>query len=239
MANPDARPNIHIALDIDQTLAGGVVSSHMRLYNERLELGMAADEIDALDGQFGKTFDVPQIQKYRDVNEEGFQQVRSEIRTSKQVHLDFKTLPGSIKGALALVQTASVSYYSVRPIEVEVATKEWLKKHGFPNPEEVVICDSHEDKLRKIAADHLAKEPEKTVLLIDDSFKQLADAAGKITDEEPEMKVQFSRLVLVGFGVDHHGIQLEEIFYLKSGIRTIALPSWESEHLKRLTNEIQ
>lgn len=234
MTTPEARPNVHIALDIDQTLAGGVVSAHMRHYNERLGLGIAAETIEVLDSQYAKTFDVPEIADYRKKDEDGFQKVRAEIRTSEQVHLDFKTLPGSIDGALALLEHASLSYYSVRPAEVEGATREWLRKHGFPNPEDVVICDSHEDKLRRIAVDHLADNPEKTIVLIDDSHKQLAEAAEAIVAQEPDMKIQFERLLLVGFGAKFEGA-----FYPNSGLRTMSLPSWEREHLEQVTNALQ
>lgn len=237
---------VEVVLDIDQTLAGGVVSAHMGYYNRRLGLGMTADQIRESDG-YAKTFDVPQIVSFRNggngAEEAMFQQVRSEIRTSSEVHLDLRELPGSVDGARSLVGLGDISYYTVRPPEVEDATKQWLANKGFPDPEHVVICSSPKDKLERIIADKLVGQENDgelpTVVLIDDSYKQLAEAATEIVQTDPDMRKYMERIVLVGFGLQSPTAEMEGSFYPQSGLRTIALPSWEQAgvHAVRQTVE--
>ena len=254
------QPATVVVLDVDQTLNSGLVKVHLNVYNRELNLGLTAEEIDQANQVYGKTFDVPAIYNFRrgrdlnapiekdaeipfdPENEAEFQRVREIIRTSEEVHLGFNTLPGSIEGARALAARGEISYYTVRPHEVIGATRRWLNKHNFPNPENVVICDSPEDKLKRIIADKL--EPHKsdenglpTVILIDDSFKQLADAAKKIIANDPSMRVYFEHLILVGFGLPE-GFQLQGDFYPATGLRTLLLPNWESENLQDIIAQI-
>ena len=245
---------ISLVMDIDQTLAGGVVEAHMRLYSKRLGLGLSELAIQATK-EYRKTFDVPEIIGYRnpedgslqEEREANFQAVRAEIRTSPEVHLDLQTLPGSRDGVETLLTTLAevqdLSYYTVRPHEVEGATKEWLAKHNYPNPEQVVICDTPEDKLRRIIKDLVLSKPEEergSVLLVDDSLKDLLIAVDAIKNEkkqenEPDYKAGLKHIVLVGFGNTEH---LEGTFYPDSGLRVLSLPSWEEQHVADMAARI-
>lgn len=239
---------IRLALDIDQTLAGGVVEAHMRLYNKRLDLGLSELAIQATK-EYKKTFDVPEIMGYRnpedsslqEEREASFQAVRAEIRTSPEVHLDLQTLPGSRDGVETLIQTLAkvqdVAYYTVRPHEVAGATKEWLAKHNYPHAENVVICDSPEDKLKRIITDLVLSEPEEargSVLLVDDSLKDLLSAA-TVIEQDPGYREGLKHIVLVGFGNTEH---LEGTFYPQTGLRVLSLPSWEQQHVGDLVAKI-
>jgi len=126
-------------------------------------------------------------------------------------------------------------YYTVRPSEVEGATKEWLAKHDFPDSERVVICESPQDKLRKIVADWLVNTTH-TVVLIDDSMTELIQAAEALVEEDPEIKIQLEKLVIVAFGPQK--ADLEGTFHLKTGLRTLKLPDWENTNLDTLQSQL-
>jgi len=215
-------------------------------YNRRLELGMTDTQVAATE-TYPKTFDVPQILKWRaqgETAERIFQEARAEIRTSDKVHLDFNELPGSVAGAMALAVLGDVSYYTVRTPQVERTTKDWLNNKGFPNPEVVVICSDPKDKLRKVIADKLipsydiSGDEMPTVIIVDDSFAQLVKAADEIVTEDPTMRQHVERIILVGFGLPREEIQLRGEFYPKSGLRTLALPDWQRENVDNLISTL-
>lgn len=241
----ETEPQIKVVLDIDQTLAGGVVPAHMRHYNEVFELGMTEEEIAAT-ALYPKTFDVPQLITYQAQGPEAkarFMEERNKIRTSPEVHLGLTELPGSVDGVHSLLNVGDVSYYTVRPPEVEEATHQWLREKSFPNPERVVLCENHKDKLMRIIADQLippGKEGKDlpTVILIDDSMKQLIEAANALVQEDPEMKRFIEHIILVGFGVSRDTMSLEGAFYPETGLRTLALPNWEQQNLQTVMQSV-
>jgi len=239
---------ISLVVDIDQTLAGGVVEVHMHYYNQLLGLNMTDQAIQAAK-KFRKTFDVPEIMGYRDPEdpslrekqEAAFQEARAKIRTSPEVHLDLQTLPGSRDGVETLLTTLAevqdLSYYTVRPHEVKDATQDWLKKHNYPNPENVVICDSPEDKLKRIITNLVLSKPEEergSVLLVDDSLKDLNMAAEKIAND-PEYSDGLKYIVLIGFGNTEH---VEGTFYPSTGLRVLSLPSWDQQSIEDVVARI-
>lgn len=249
-----------VVLDIDQTLAGGVVPAHMGLYNERLGLGMRVGQIAETE-KYKKTFDVPQVIGFRGQGEKAekrFQEVRAEIRTSHGVHLAFNELPFSVEGARRLLSDVQDpeeqrlvfgGYYTVRPNELEATTQEWLAQRKFPFPEHVVICKDHADKLGRIFQDYMQPRTQEegktantptTVVLVDDSIKELAEAAKRMVAENPDMKGFMERLVLVGFGqMESQTAEVEGTFYPATGLRTLALPSWESQHVSHLRKTLK
>lgn len=232
-----------LTLDIDQTLAGGVVPAHMLLYNQRLNFGMSPEEIKATE-KFPKTFDVPQVLAFRGKGEDAekeFQKVRSEIRTSEFVHLSLTELPGSVEGVLDLLDGNSEiifgGYYSVRPNEVGSATGQWLKDKKYPHPDKYTICSSPQDKLMKIIKDFRLEDSTNgdSVILIDDSLKDLSEAAKIIVSADPAKRKAIERIVVVGFGqTESKRAELEGAFYPATGLRTLSLPSWHPDHLKGL-----
>ncbi|MDP2637522.1 MAG: hypothetical protein Q8P26_00480 [Candidatus Levybacteria bacterium] len=231
-----------LILDVDQTLASGVVPAHMTLYNERLDLKMTTEEIEKTH-RFPKTFDVPQIIEHRGKGkeqEDEFQRVRAEIRTSESVHLALIELPGSVGGVLNLLNNDSQiifgGYYSVRPTEVESATRQWLKMKNFPNPENVIICEDPKGKLTRIINNHLGINANgSNVILIDDSLKELTEAAKTMVSEDPNKRKAMERLIVVGFGqTESKRAELEGSFYPQTGLRTLALPSWHTDNISGL-----
>lgn len=186
------QPKKLIALDIDQTLAGGVVQAHLRSYNRLLGLGMSEREIMQANSTFRKTFDVPQIIDFRARHEDRFQAARKDILKSKQVNAELLPIDGSAEAVTLLLSTyAHLGYYTVRPPEMLEVTKSWLANHRFPNVEETFITQDHADKIRTVnsAGEALESDP----VLIDDSFKDLLEVA--------VFQNILERLKLVGFGM--------------------------------------
>lgn len=168
--------NVLLALDIDQTLAGGVVQAHLRTYNKDLGLGMSEQEIMHANSTYRKTFDVPQIIEYRAKHEDRFQAVRKEVLKSKQVNMDLLPIEGSVDAINLLLSTyAHLGYYTVRPPEMLDVTKEWLSNNRFPSSQETYITKDHADKIRTVSS--AGKAMESDPVLIDDSFKDLLEAA--------------------------------------------------------------
>lgn len=230
-----------LALDIDQTLAGGVVPAHMGLYDRELGLGMSPEQIAASE-QFPNTFSVPQILEYRAPGgeaEQRFQAVRAAIRTSSEVHLNLQPMPSSVQRVHEILNGDGGinfgGYYTVRPTELTDCTPQWLAQEGFPEPEKTTICLDPEDKIRKVAKDHLQSQAGTVAVLVDDGVAKLVEAACKIVAAEPEMTEAMKRLVIVGFGpgaseVEKYQGQLSGM----TGAKLLPLESWEEEHVTRL-----
>ena len=192
------KKNVLLALDIDQTLAGGVVQAHLRTYNRELGLGMSEQEIMQANVQYRKTFDVPQIIEYRIKNEDRFQSVRKELLTSKQVNMDLLPIDGSVEAIQLLLSTyAHVGYYTVRPSNMLDVTKTWLANHRFPNAQATHITRDHADKIQTVNVDGTSKDVQP--VLIDDSFKDLLEVA--------LFQNILNDLKLVGFGISPNEVK--------------------------------
>lgn len=241
VSNTMERPRPQLILDVDQTLAGGVVAAHLRVYNQALDLGMTPVDILTADRTYPKTFDVRQIddfRKYATDGERRFQEVRQTIRTSDEVHMDLTPLPGSKEGANRLLAGNNIvfgGYYTVRPPEIEGTTKKWLGKHGFPSPNRVITCENHLDKLTRILNDHVLNRSQNTskVVLIDDSEKGLIDAAEQLVHSDQTMVEPMRHLVVVGFGLPHD-VQLEGTIRPGIGLHVMRLPSWQLNEVNEL-----
>jgi len=212
------------ALDIDQTLAGGIVVAHMRFYNTQLGLGMSESQILSCGKKYRKTFDVPQIIQYRAVHEDAFQQVRSQIRASEQVNSDFELIPGVLPAMGMLVQACMrLEYFTVRPMETKPVTMSWLRKMGLPNSQTVHISRDHRNKLQQI---HDATSINESAILIDDSIEPLVQELAKIRGSEGRSLRQ--RLGLVGFGeIDHQNQTEIKEFAEAYAVRVSFLPRWD------------
>ncbi|HLB60631.1 MAG TPA: hypothetical protein VJL83_03420 [Patescibacteria group bacterium] len=240
-------------LDIDQTLAGGVVAAHMRHYNQELGLGLSDEEIASYEGVFPKTFDVPAIINYRSQGHEAerrFQESRARVRTSREVHRNLTPIPGSFEFARAIADQADShmyplasvmqfgGYYSVRPHELEGITLEWLLMNNAPHAEETTLCDSPKDKLEKIFLHW--KKPDSDgdlplFVLTDDSFIDLAKAAERLVEYDYEIyKPLTQRLVIVAYGKK----LLESAYHPITGIRTLSLPTFDASDVNTLKEKL-
>lgn len=217
-----------LTLDIDQTLAGDVVISHLRYYSERLKLGLTEEEIVACRG-LAKTFDHSGIAEFRTKDEATFQSVREEIRTSADLHKGLPVVGGALEGVRRIIgggAFVSGGYYTVRPESLKTATREWLEERGFPDSDNVTICKDHRDKLIKVHGDHLGRPGKQPTFLVDDSYNGLFDAARELV-VEGEID-NFDNLVLVVFRAD-----FEVIVDPHTGLRSVGLPSWDENHINQ------
>ncbi|MEP7166681.1 MAG: hypothetical protein ABI758_01730 [Candidatus Woesebacteria bacterium] len=225
--------------DIDQTLAGGLMLLHLQHYNRSLSLEMSEAEILEASQTYAKTFDVPQIIDYRKENEEKFQNERAYLRTSPDLHRALAPIDGAKAGIDMLSAYASdIRYYSVRPQEVTEATTDWLHVHAFISAAELVICVSPKDKLERVV--EIATKKGTQVVLIDDSLKDLLNAAVELAAEASPLVNDFSQLTLVGFGYDDPAVQ--ELLANRGesiGIEVCALPSWETGAVMGLIAKLQ
>lgn len=225
--------------DVDQTLAGGIVRTHLTFYNERLNLGMSAQEIAAADGLYPSTLVVPQILNFIAQGESAktlFESVRREIRTSREVHLGFIPIQDSQNGVKQLLHNGEMGgYYTVRPFEIEGTTKEWLKKERFPKPGKVIICSDPKTKLQLIVQQLIVPgRPDKQVVLIDDGLDKLVTAAQELAANQGDYKRLFERLVIVGFGQFEGGTIYPDI-----GLHIKTLPSWHRSNVNGLIQQLK
>lgn len=236
----ERKPSRELYLDIDETLASGVVYRHMRLYNRILKLGMSKEQITEAGSKYRKTFDVPEIISFRaqgEENEKCFQQVRSAIRVSKALHRTLEKIHKSQPGVFILTHaTDNQGYYTVRPEEMREPTKQWLKRKGFYKDEKVVICTDHKDKLEKILSNG---QPDSSKILIDDSLDGLVKAATQINGDTKKNNV-LQNLTLVGFGYTQEEISEKYSgFTEQTGVRLLALPNWETDNVLKLLENME
>lgn len=229
-----------IVFDIDQTLAD-MNATYVQEYNQRLGLHLSRREMAEV-AQIPVLLKSPAMVEYARRSVEAdlqMRKVREEIRSSDSVQLALHELPGSVRGVKNLAQLGNVSYYTRRPQAVEQASKQWLANKGFPSAEQVVMCSTSADKLERIIADKLLPYEGKElpqVVIVDDSYQQLAFVAGVMVHKNPEMKKYMERIVLVGFGLQP---EFEGAFYPESGLRTIALPSWNRRDVRHVRRAIE
>lgn len=233
--NKEQKPQIFSACDIDQTLTDKLVPTHAEAYNRLLDLGMSIESVEKTE-KYGKTFDVPEIINWRAGGaeaEQKFQEARTYIRSSKDVHLNFPAVSEASEGIKTLIRhTEFKGYFTVRPPEIETATKEWLENHNFPNKEKVIICSNPEDKLLKLIP---YCTDTKQVVLIDDGAKELVSAAKLLAEKQPELKTDFKNLIIVGFRIKKEDAKkLEGEIYPGLGLRVLTLPSWQKPEVENL-----
>lgn len=239
-------PRVFIALDIDQTLAGGVVPAHMQHYNRYLELSMTQERIQACE-TYPKTFDVPELARFQEKGtpeNARFEEVRAMIRTSSEVHLALTPIESSINGSRRLVTEGAefAGYYTFRPSELRDCTPQWLKEKGFHNPGKVVMCTATRDKWPLLIKHYLAGDGldnSTQVVLVDDSVKELTQYAGEIALEE-ESREALRCLTLVGFGRNAAEFVAKEGegFERQTNMRLLALPSWSDGDVDRLQEQL-
>lgn len=97
-------------------------------------------------------------------------------------------IPGAVEGVQRLTELGEVAYWTARytPESAETsqamadATRQWLREQLFPFPEQVIFCESPQDKLIRIAERSEAEDL--SVILIDDRYLKLLEVAGYLDD---------------------------------------------------------
>lgn len=259
--------DLRFYIDLDDTAAHGTVAEHAMVYDRLLGLGIGSvigvkspsdrrEKFYNYSKRFKKTFDIPQIISFRnesDENERRFQEVRNAIRTSRALHRKLSRIKGSDNGVKYLDSYGTrAGYFTVRPAEIEGASQDWLERHGFPDHENVVICDNHRDKISKILAENNDSEKGVKKVLIDDSVKGLTQAIIELGETQ-----SLEDFVLVGFGLSPKELKDQvsqgiieampdtrtddPIKFIKEQFGALILPleSWETEKVDHLINRLQ
>jgi len=206
------------AIDIDRTIAGGF-KAYIEHHNQDLELGIHAEVLDALTG-YQSFLHLPEVIAYRRINEARFQESRASCRISPQVIRSLEEIPGAVKGVTYLSQFGTIRYYTIRSHEVQEGTREWLSTKRFPNPDDVVFCESSLHKLSTL----YPQETHEAIVLIDDKCESLLRAFEKIARESPHVAEDLQRcLVIVVFGLEALSLPAD-----CKGLKVLALPSWDA-----------
>lgn len=218
---------IRVDVDID-----GVLARHDRRrlfdhYNQFLELAIPLDQLEELSSL--EDFHVlPQVQAYQaKVGKKRYAWQIDALAWHPRFVQQHTAVEGALEGMHYLASRAQViSYRTARFIafdhqwnrELCCATQLWLKKQQFPNPSQVVCCDGVKAKLTTLAED-LKAQPDRHVVLIDDSAEKLLTVFYELSTDE--QRVLVDHLTLVGFGYE----QGQEVHH---PLRTIPLESWSN-----------
>lgn len=206
------------AIDIDGTIAGGpdAYKLYIEHHNNDLGLDLAPQLLDSLTN-YQSFLKLPQVRAYRREHEDRFQTSRASCRTSSNVILSLNMVSGAISGVQYLAKFGYVCYYTIRTNRE--ATKQWLTIHQFPNPQDIVFCDSALHKLMSIHQLEIRKHEH--VALIDDKPSALIQAFEKLTITHPHVARDIQQHVsLIAFGPDFVEGQ-------DSGLRVFVLSSWD------------
>ncbi|HUQ85344.1 MAG TPA: hypothetical protein VM077_03380 [Candidatus Limnocylindrales bacterium] len=203
--------NITIVSDIGQVLTGAGVDIFREVYRERKhELG---------------------VLKYS---------IRDDQVGLERAFSRLNPLPNAQEGVRKLREGYQFGgYYTVRPETAKQVGINWLKEHNFPEPENIHVCKDHKDKVRKILDDFILNPdyPDNYVALIDDNADSLLKAAGKLVEDNPQLRSATEKLILIGFGGKSKEVQSGGV-HIATGIRTFSLASWEEQDFSALQENI-
>lgn len=226
-------------VDLDRTVAGGAFPLYMAAYIAEFGLEITPEEI-ALYGADPtiRSSDVPQVQEYRQrgpAEEAEYQRVYRTVSESVYVHKHQLTPIDESQPGVEYIRSefGNVGYDTVRPRVVEEATHWWLHRNDYPNPDKVVISKSPPDKLFKILWMHVLEYGSGGinvprgihVVLWDDGFKGLIEAADEVADRYPLARRALGGVLLVGFGAESNRVHRSD------NLQIVNQQSWQGQHL--------
>lgn len=133
------------------------------------------------------------------------------------VLVQHEKLPDALAGMNLLARYGDVAYATVRKSDVAGITCGWLWEHGFPSPDQVIICRSIVHKLRE-----LAQRPGGLVL-IDDRWRKALDQWPRLVEIDPAAaEILLDRLTLVAFGSNAADLPESPV------VSVVPLPDWRS-----------
>lgn len=216
--------------DVDMVLAD-IIGDHLRKYNVLLNMNLTNEEIAIASKRYKSTFDIPAVQKAREMNEHAFQEARAIIREDKNLHRDFPVMDNAhpmmynVSEQIAYGHGVFGGYYSARPQKTGEVTLVWLQKHKFPDAtkNKVFISEDSKAKLIQIIQNWGKHYPWiERVVLIDDSVSALQHAAAELAVEHPHLESFLNNICVAAFSYTE-----QDIPKLKSPIKTTPLPNWD------------
>ena len=202
-------------IDIDQTIASGA-KAFATYY--LAQLGLERDE-QALNciATYQDVMRLPALVMYcraSATNMTHFEAMREQAQHCSEIFQQFEVISGALEGTQYLAELGTVRYHTVRPPEIQEATRQWLVAKGFVNANNVLFSRSSMQKLLQIS------EVEDASILIDDRYEQVLRAFEQIASGDQHVADLLKhRLTLVAFGVSeiqHTGL-----------LNIVALPSWQ------------
>lgn len=220
------------AIDIDGTIAG--ISTLFGVYfNQELDLGLSPEEAQRI-RWYHHLRKHPAIIEYRKAHNERFMEVWTKYREYAPAMLAREVIEGAVEGVNQLSQWGHVQYVTIRISQdkeineqIQSATRQWLREHHFPQPEQVTFCANFEEKLT-----HVAHTNHDQVIFIDDRCSTDLFTCYQELLQNPDYKKLIEHLqqvIFVAFGKQ----ELPENTF---GLRMLPLPSWNlsSDLLKEL-----
>lgn len=190
------------------------------MYNKMLGLGLNEVIIQENARKYYSTLDIPIIKSFRETHPEEFNHARLAIKTSSVLTKKLTPVPFANIGVISLCKKFSlIGYFTGRHTAVRKTTKEWLKKYLFPSPSSIVLCNDNQDKVIKLL--RIARKYERSVILVDDSWAQLAEELHNCK------MINTNNLLLVGF-------KLNTLTNFEN-IPIYPLASWKDKDVQKLT----
>lgn len=207
---------MRIAIDIDGTICVQNVKRYMQVCNEKLKLGIERERLVTL--TYANFLLQPEVLAYQQKwGEEYARRMMGWIDLDPEVLVDVLPIPGAIEGTHKLAKLGAITYYTARytshSVEISQgmadATRQWLHKHQFPAPDDVIFCESPQDKLTRIAK--WSASEDQAVIMIDDRYPKLLEVATTLS--EHLQQIIRRSVTLVAFGAtgelaDCHGIEV-------------------------------
>jgi hypothetical protein len=142
-------------------------------------------------------------------------------------HLENRVpIPGAQDALWMLNDSARIIYTTCRPQTSAQLTREWLKRCGFPNAEQVYTCDLYHEKFIHAHSQATTAEP---VIVIDDQISKLVPAFRTLVKEDRTIGVSLIlRIMFVQIGQD------EPPPFPPIPFPVLACPSWQRADVSTL-----
>lgn len=216
-----------ILIDIDGVVAQKNLAMLLPLYNEYFNLDLSSSDLQSLHS-IDAFEELQEVQKFRERVGETRYNYLMQIVVYDPRHMQ---AAGVISQATEGVQHLAkrccqeLGYCTARfgmteqwNIDLQQATRHWLRKLSFPNADQILFCRSPQGKLETIAA-HLHEQPQ-SVLLIDDMYEMLLGILPSLPTLDQEI---LSRHLTIGA----YRAEVEQGEWKHSSVRVLPLPQWE------------
>ncbi|GER87991.1 hypothetical protein KDW_21530 [Dictyobacter vulcani] len=208
-----------IAVDIDGTLCWANLPVFLNECNTLFDLKIDRETLAKIESK-QEFYALPEVQSVRKQNEY-IERELAWIQFREKCLLTVLLVDDAVEGVAKLAQLGQLAYYTARhsrlldvQIEIERATKQWLKQHHFINDTKVVFCNEIRGKVRKMVK--LAKSD--WVLLIDDNYQSIIEEINQLPCTD--YKLLCEKLTLVAIHAETGDLPLTDL-------NVVALPYWD------------
>ena len=196
---------VTIGVDIDGTIAGRNLQRFKEACNQEFHLSITPEKLESLN--YWQFINSQEVQQYQEqVGKEVFEEATYQIEQDPAMLAILPTFPHAVEGLRYLRNFGTISYYTVRKHsdpekarQLHKVTREWLASHTFPNPDNVVICQS---ALAKVVRMHEGEaDNQNSLLLIDDFVSRILSDFHIVESKDKSLAQSLrQRMTLVLFG---------------------------------------